>query len=98
MRNVWWYIFYPDTKSKDKLAHLAREWIASKGQIVVANQVALQACVQAHNEGQIASKGPIYTLLDLLNNSQSDFVKMKHFHREDIKHALDIFEIENDFV
>ena len=48
------------TKSKVKLAHLAREWIASKGQIAVANRVALQACVQAHNEGQIASKGPIY--------------------------------------
>ena len=40
----------------------------------------------------------IHTLLDLLNNSQTDFMKMKHFRREDIKHILDILEIEKDFV
>ncbi|KAM3730329.1 hypothetical protein ACB098_12G079200 [Castanea mollissima] len=36
--------------------------------------------------------------LGLLNNSQTDFMKMKHFHREDIKHILDILEIEKHFV
>ena len=40
----------------------------------------------------------IHTLLDLFNNSQTDFMKMKHFRREDIKHILDILEIEKDFV
>ena len=40
----------------------------------------------------------IHTLLDLLNNIQTDFMKMKHFGREDIKHIFDILEIEKDFV
>ena len=40
----------------------------------------------------------VSTLLDLLNNSQTDFMKMKHFRREDIKHILDILEIEKDFL
>ena len=36
----------------------------------------------------------IHTLLDLLNNSQDDLMKIQHFHIEDIKHILDILEIE----
>nr|YP_009543222.1 RNA polymerase alpha subunit [Ostryopsis intermedia]YP_009543307.1 RNA polymerase alpha subunit [Ostryopsis nobilis]AYU58258.1 RNA polymerase alpha subunit [Ostryopsis davidiana]AYU58343.1 RNA polymerase alpha subunit [Ostryopsis intermedia]AYU58428.1 RNA polymerase alpha subunit [Ostryopsis nobilis]AZV03574.1 RNA polymerase alpha subunit [Ostryopsis davidiana] len=40
----------------------------------------------------------IHTLLDLLNKSQDDFMKMKHFRIEDIKHILDILEIENRLV
>ena len=39
----------------------------------------------------------IHTLLDLLNNSQEDLMKMKHFRIEDIKHILDILEIEKHF-
>nr|YP_010028446.1 RNA polymerase alpha subunit [Ventilago leiocarpa]QOS48807.1 RNA polymerase alpha subunit [Ventilago leiocarpa]WPN87739.1 RNA polymerase alpha subunit [Ventilago leiocarpa] len=35
----------------------------------------------------------IHTLLDLLNNSQEDLMKMKHFRIEDIKYILDILEI-----
>nr|YP_009406781.1 RNA polymerase alpha subunit [Solenopsis bivonae]ASA39301.1 RNA polymerase alpha subunit [Solenopsis bivonae] len=34
----------------------------------------------------------ISTLLDLLNNSQDDLMKMKHFHIEDVKQILDILE------
>lgn len=34
----------------------------------------------------------IYTLLDLLNTSQEDLMKIKHFHLEDVKHILDILE------
>ena len=40
----------------------------------------------------------ILTLLDLLNSSQNDFVKTKHFHKKDIKYILDILEIEKDFL
>nr|YP_009403764.1 RNA polymerase alpha subunit [Isotoma hypocrateriformis]ASA34956.1 RNA polymerase alpha subunit [Isotoma hypocrateriformis] len=34
----------------------------------------------------------ISTLLDLLNNSQEDLMKMEHFHREDLKQILDILQ------
>nr|ATL59828.1 RNA polymerase alpha subunit [Retiniphyllum pilosum] len=34
----------------------------------------------------------IYTLLDLLNNSQEDLMKIEHFHIEDVKEILDILE------
>nr|UNZ11580.1 RNA polymerase alpha subunit [Hippophae neurocarpa subsp. neurocarpa] len=39
----------------------------------------------------------IHTLLDLLNNSQEDLMKMNHFRIEDVKHILDILEIEKHF-
>nr|WIL07810.1 RNA polymerase alpha subunit [Ammopiptanthus mongolicus] len=39
----------------------------------------------------------IHTLLDLLNNSQEDLMKMEHLHVEDVKHILDILEIERHF-
>nr|YP_009717464.1 RNA polymerase alpha subunit [Gillenia stipulata]ARD01870.1 RNA polymerase alpha subunit [Gillenia stipulata]QGM83139.1 RNA polymerase alpha subunit [Gillenia stipulata]UNH86875.1 RNA polymerase alpha subunit [Gillenia stipulata] len=35
----------------------------------------------------------IHTLLDLLNNSQEDLMKIKHFRIEDVKHILNILEI-----
>nr|YP_009437050.1 RNA polymerase alpha subunit [Grammatotheca bergiana]ATG27425.1 RNA polymerase alpha subunit [Grammatotheca bergiana] len=34
----------------------------------------------------------IYTLLDLLNNSQEDLMKMEHFRIEDVKRILDILK------
>nr|YP_009696276.1 RpoA [Hydrangea densifolia]YP_010983864.1 RNA polymerase alpha subunit [Hydrangea formosana]QEJ83084.1 RpoA [Hydrangea densifolia]WOK77129.1 RNA polymerase alpha subunit [Hydrangea formosana] len=34
----------------------------------------------------------IYTLLDLLNNSQEDLMKIEHFHIEDVKKILSILE------
>nr|YP_010186987.1 RNA polymerase alpha subunit [Dasymalla teckiana]QVL24639.1 RNA polymerase alpha subunit [Dasymalla teckiana] len=34
----------------------------------------------------------IYTLLDLLNNSQEDLMKIQHFRLEDLKELLDILE------
>nr|UTA97863.1 RNA polymerase alpha subunit [Papaver radicatum subsp. dahlianum] len=34
----------------------------------------------------------IYTLLDLLNKSQEDLMKMDHFHIEDVKQILDILQ------
>nr|YP_010210345.1 RNA polymerase alpha subunit [Paraboea dolomitica]UBD08229.1 RNA polymerase alpha subunit [Paraboea dolomitica] len=34
----------------------------------------------------------IYTLLDLLNNSQEDLMKIEHFHLEDVKQILGIIE------
>nr|YP_010257849.1 RNA polymerase alpha subunit [Zelkova sinica]QWC54720.1 RNA polymerase alpha subunit [Zelkova sinica] len=36
----------------------------------------------------------IHTLLDLLNNSQKELIKIKHFRMEDVKHILDILELE----
>nr|QVX29367.1 RNA polymerase alpha subunit [Diplotropis ferruginea] len=39
----------------------------------------------------------IHTLLELLNNSQEDLMKMEHFRVEDLKHILDILEIEKHF-
>ncbi|KAL5548945.1 hypothetical protein UlMin_004176 [Ulmus minor] len=37
----------------------------------------------------------IHTLLDLLNNNKKDLIKMKHFRMEDVKHILDILELES---
>nr|YP_010457118.1 RNA polymerase alpha subunit [Microtropis henryi]UUA68260.1 RNA polymerase alpha subunit [Microtropis henryi] len=37
----------------------------------------------------------IHTLLDLLNKSQEDLMKLEHFHIEDMKHILDILEKKN---
>nr|QHH23672.1 RNA polymerase alpha subunit [Rhodiola rhodantha] len=34
----------------------------------------------------------IHTLLDLLNKSQEDLMKMEHFHIEDVKQILDVLE------
>nr|YP_009770284.1 RNA polymerase alpha subunit [Zapoteca portoricensis]QIT00986.1 RNA polymerase alpha subunit [Zapoteca portoricensis] len=39
----------------------------------------------------------IHTLLELLNNSQEDLMKMEHLHIEDVKRILDILEIEKPF-
>ncbi|KAK7295968.1 hypothetical protein VNO77_51032 [Canavalia gladiata] len=39
----------------------------------------------------------IHTLFELLNNSQEDLMKMEHFRVEDVKHILDILEIEKYF-
>uniref|UniRef100_UPI003002679F RNA polymerase alpha subunit n=1 Tax=Flemingia stricta TaxID=1712205 RepID=UPI003002679F len=39
----------------------------------------------------------IHTLLELLNNSQEDLLKMEHFRIEDVKYILDILEIEKHF-
>nr|YP_009559228.1 RNA polymerase alpha subunit [Barbeya oleoides]QBA96028.1 RNA polymerase alpha subunit [Barbeya oleoides] len=36
----------------------------------------------------------IHTLLDLLNKSQEELMTMKHFRIEDVKHILDILQIE----
>nr|YP_010693971.1 RNA polymerase alpha subunit [Impatiens arguta]WCD66664.1 RNA polymerase alpha subunit [Impatiens arguta] len=36
----------------------------------------------------------IYTLLDLLNNTQEDLMKIEHFHIENVKNILDILEKE----
>ncbi|KAK7231020.1 hypothetical protein RIF29_48489 [Crotalaria pallida] len=38
----------------------------------------------------------IHTLLDLLNNSQEDLKKIENFRVEDVKHILDVLEIEKD--
>nr|YP_009939637.1 RNA polymerase alpha subunit [Sibbaldianthe adpressa]QNV48878.1 RNA polymerase alpha subunit [Sibbaldianthe adpressa] len=38
----------------------------------------------------------IHTLLDLLNNSQEDLMKMKHLRIEDVKHILNILEIKKN--
>nr|YP_010928902.1 RNA polymerase alpha subunit [Ginoria nudiflora]WKK47918.1 RNA polymerase alpha subunit [Ginoria nudiflora] len=42
-------------------------------------------------------KSNIHTLLDLLNKSQEDLMKMFHLHKEDVKQILDIREIEKAF-
>nr|YP_009771115.1 RNA polymerase alpha subunit [Colophospermum mopane]QIT01817.1 RNA polymerase alpha subunit [Colophospermum mopane] len=39
----------------------------------------------------------IHTLLDLLNKSQEDLMKMEHFRIEDVKCILDILKIEKHF-
>nr|YP_009724536.1 RNA polymerase alpha subunit [Vachellia nilotica]QGT77172.1 RNA polymerase alpha subunit [Vachellia nilotica] len=39
----------------------------------------------------------IHTLLELLNNSQEDLMKMEHLHIKDVKRILDILEIEKHF-
>nr|YP_010513409.1 RNA polymerase alpha subunit [Clitoria mariana]UXL84980.1 RNA polymerase alpha subunit [Clitoria mariana] len=42
-------------------------------------------------------KSNIHTLLELLDNSQEDLIKMEHFRVEDVKHILNILEIEKYF-
>nr|YP_009974338.1 RNA polymerase alpha subunit [Uraria lagopodoides]YP_010033594.1 RNA polymerase alpha subunit [Christia vespertilionis]QNH95195.1 RNA polymerase alpha subunit [Uraria lagopodoides]QOW40632.1 RNA polymerase alpha subunit [Christia vespertilionis]WRW11340.1 RNA polymerase alpha subunit [Uraria crinita] len=39
----------------------------------------------------------IHTLLELLNNSQEDLMKIEHLRVEDVKYILDILEIEKHF-
>ena len=39
----------------------------------------------------------IHTLFDLLKNSRDELMKMKHFCIEDVKHILDILEMEKNF-
>nr|YP_009751517.1 RNA polymerase subunit alpha [Thladiantha dubia]QIT03998.1 RNA polymerase subunit alpha [Thladiantha dubia] len=39
----------------------------------------------------------IHTLFDLLNNSPDELMKMQHFRIEDVKHLLDILEMEKNF-
>ena len=39
----------------------------------------------------------IHTLLELLNNSQEDLLKIEHFRVEDVKYILDFLEIEKHF-
>lgn len=39
-------------------------------------------------------KSNIHTLLDLLNNSQEDLMKIEHFRIEDVKQILGILEKE----
>nr|YP_010720879.1 RNA polymerase alpha subunit [Trichosanthes dafangensis]UTQ75041.1 RNA polymerase alpha subunit [Trichosanthes dafangensis] len=39
----------------------------------------------------------IHTLFDLLNNSPDELMKMKYFRMEDVKHILDILEMEKNF-
>nr|YP_009439923.1 RNA polymerase alpha subunit [Gynostemma caulopterum]ATG86747.1 RNA polymerase alpha subunit [Gynostemma caulopterum] len=39
----------------------------------------------------------IHTLLDLLNNSPDELMKMQNFRIEDVKHILDILEMEKNF-
>uniref|UniRef100_UPI0030E257BB RNA polymerase alpha subunit n=1 Tax=Hedysarum flavescens TaxID=2710877 RepID=UPI0030E257BB len=43
-------------------------------------------------------KSNIHTLWELLNKSQEDLMKMEHFRVEDIKHILNILQIEKHFL
>ena len=42
-------------------------------------------------------RSDIHTLSDLLNKSQEDLMKIEHFHIDDVKHILDVLEIEKHF-
>nr|YP_009440627.1 RNA polymerase alpha subunit [Lessertia frutescens]ATG87693.1 RNA polymerase alpha subunit [Lessertia frutescens] len=42
-------------------------------------------------------KSNIHTLLELLNKSQEDLMKIEHFRVEDVKNLLNILQIEKDF-
>lgn len=42
-------------------------------------------------------KSNIHTLLELLNKSQEDLMKIEHFRVEDVKNILNILQIEKDF-
>nr|YP_010513328.1 RNA polymerase alpha subunit [Centrosema coriaceum]UXL84899.1 RNA polymerase alpha subunit [Centrosema coriaceum] len=42
-------------------------------------------------------KSNIHTLLELLDNSQKDLMKIEHFRVEDVKHILNSLEIEKHF-
>nr|YP_009138720.1 RNA polymerase alpha subunit [Lathyrus ochroleucus]AIK21014.1 RNA polymerase alpha subunit [Lathyrus ochroleucus]AIK21089.1 RNA polymerase alpha subunit [Lathyrus ochroleucus] len=43
-------------------------------------------------------KSNIHTVLELLNKSQEDLMKIEHFRVEDLKNILNILQIENHFV
>nr|YP_009769209.1 RNA polymerase alpha subunit [Clitoria ternatea]QIS99910.1 RNA polymerase alpha subunit [Clitoria ternatea] len=42
-------------------------------------------------------KSNIHTLLELLDNNQEDLIKIEHFRVEDVKHILNILEMEKHF-
>uniref|UniRef100_A0A5P8FZY5 DNA-directed RNA polymerase subunit alpha n=6 Tax=Zabelia TaxID=486692 RepID=A0A5P8FZY5_9DIPS len=69
----------------DKLAKLRKKKIALKSIFIDQSELSpkIYNCLKRSN---------IYTLLDLLNNSQEDLIKMEHFRIEDVKQILGILE------
>nr|YP_009742377.1 DNA-directed RNA polymerase alpha subunit [Zabelia dielsii]QID90472.1 DNA-directed RNA polymerase alpha subunit [Zabelia dielsii] len=69
----------------DKLAKLRKKKIALKSIFIDQSELSpkIYNCLKRSN---------IYTLLDLLNNSQEDLMKMEHFRIEDVKQILGILE------
>nr|YP_009705083.1 RNA polymerase alpha subunit [Morina longifolia]YP_010586891.1 RNA polymerase alpha subunit [Morina chinensis]QFQ34291.1 RNA polymerase alpha subunit [Morina longifolia]UFR81932.1 RNA polymerase alpha subunit [Morina chlorantha]UZZ44976.1 RNA polymerase alpha subunit [Morina chinensis] len=69
----------------EKLAKLRKKKIALKS--IFIDQLELSPKVY-----NCLKRSNIYTLLDLLNNSQEDLMKMEHFRIEDVKQILGILE------
>nr|WBK15988.1 RNA polymerase alpha subunit [Abelia macrotera var. deutziifolia] len=69
----------------DKLAKLRKKKIALKSIFIDQSELSpkIYNCLKRSN---------IYTLLDLLNNSQEDLMKMEHFRIEDVKQIWGILE------
>nr|YP_010705336.1 RNA polymerase alpha subunit [Triplostegia grandiflora]WCQ83532.1 RNA polymerase alpha subunit [Triplostegia sp. 20213]WCR48918.1 RNA polymerase alpha subunit [Triplostegia sp. 20552]WCR49001.1 RNA polymerase alpha subunit [Triplostegia sp. 20785]WCR49084.1 RNA polymerase alpha subunit [Triplostegia sp. 20922]WCR49167.1 RNA polymerase alpha subunit [Triplostegia sp. 201048]WCR49250.1 RNA polymerase alpha subunit [Triplostegia sp. 201190]WCR49333.1 RNA polymerase alpha subunit [Triplostegi len=69
----------------DKLAELRKKKIALKSIFIDQSELSpkIYNCLKRSN---------IYTLLDLLNKSQEDLMKMEHFRIEDVKQILGILE------
>nr|YP_009705460.1 RNA polymerase alpha subunit [Triplostegia glandulifera]QFQ35155.1 RNA polymerase alpha subunit [Triplostegia glandulifera] len=69
----------------DKLAELRKKKIALKSIFIDQSELSpkIYNCLKKSN---------IYTLLDLLNKSQEDLMKMEHFRIEDVKQILGILE------
>nr|YP_010964722.1 RNA polymerase alpha subunit [Hedysarum longigynophorum]WNM89377.1 RNA polymerase alpha subunit [Hedysarum longigynophorum] len=81
---------FDDRLGKDKLRKNKKE-IALKS--IFIDQLELPPRIY-----NCLKKSNIHTLLELLNKSQEDLMKMEHFRVEDIKHILNILQIEKHFV
>uniref|UniRef100_UPI0030E175CA RNA polymerase alpha subunit n=1 Tax=Hedysarum lehmannianum TaxID=1402432 RepID=UPI0030E175CA len=81
---------FDDRLGKDKLRKNKKE-IALKS--VFIDQLELPPRIY-----NCLKKSNIHTLLELLNKSQEDLMKIEHFRVEDVKHILNILQIEKHFV
>nr|QJQ78365.1 RNA polymerase alpha subunit [Hedysarum petrovii] len=81
---------FDDRLGKDKLRKNKKE-IALKS--IFIDQLELPPRIY-----NCLKKSNIHTLLELLNKSQEDLMKIEHFRVEDVKHILNILQIEKHFV
>uniref|UniRef100_UPI0030E1CDFB RNA polymerase alpha subunit n=1 Tax=Hedysarum drobovii TaxID=2906541 RepID=UPI0030E1CDFB len=81
---------FDDRLGKDKLRKNKKE-IALKS--IFIDQLELPPRIY-----NCLKKSNIHTLLELLNKSQEDLMKIEHFRVEDVKHILNILQMEKHFV
>nr|YP_010901548.1 RNA polymerase alpha subunit [Crassula tecta]YP_011003997.1 RNA polymerase alpha subunit [Crassula mesembrianthemopsis]WIL07129.1 RNA polymerase alpha subunit [Crassula tecta]WPS93175.1 RNA polymerase alpha subunit [Crassula mesembrianthemopsis] len=69
-----------------------KKWTKLRKNTKVLNSIFIDQLELSPQIYTCLKRSNIHTLLDLLNNSQEDLMKMDHFSIEDIKHILDVLE------